>query len=266
MRGADELVLEPRIGARHPDGAALTVVELTARHGRRTVLDDVSFTVPRGGITAIVGPNGSGKTTLVDCIDGLHPCAGSVRLDGWDVSRLRPHRRVALGVGRTFQTPVLVSSFDVLTNITLGSHHWEHAAGAGRAEATAVADLLGIAALLDRPVATLTFSETRLVEIARALVTRPRLLMLDEPTAGFSHHEGMGLCRLVRDAAADLDCTILLVEHDVPLVMTLAQHVVVLDEGRVLAAGRPAAVQRDPRVVAAYLGTSQPHVDVERGR
>jgi ABC-type branched-subunit amino acid transport system ATPase component len=250
----DQVLLEPGVGLRHHAAAALDVLELSARHGTLQALEGVSFQVGHGETTAVIGPNGSGKTTLLDCVGGLHPCTGTVRVDGWDVGRLRPHRRVALGLARSFQTPTLVPELGVLGNVALGAHHWGPSSAAGAAEAEAVARQLGLLGLAGRPVATLTHPERRLVEIARALVTRPRLLMLDEPAAGFGHEEGLALCRRVLDAAGALGCTVLLVEHDVPLVMALAAHVVVLHHGRVLAAGRPGAVRRDRKVVEAYLG------------
>lgn len=252
----DQLLVEPGVPTRRHDAAyALECLGVSARHGDLVALRDVSLRVRHGEVTAVVGPNGSGKTTLLDCLDGLHPCTGAVRLDGWDVTGLPTHRRVALGLARTFQTPVLATGLDVLGNVSLGAHHWDDRdTRAGTAAAREVAAHLGILGLAARPVTTLTHPERRLVEIARALLTRPRVLMLDEPAAGFSHAEGLALCRRILDVAAGYDCAVLLVEHDVPLVNALAHHVVVLHDGRVLAAGRPDEVRRDPAVVAAYLG------------
>ena len=250
----EELVVEPGMAPRRHGAAALDVLDVSARHGDRLAVDSVSFSVPRRALTAVVGPNGSGKTTLLDCISGLHPSTGSIWIDGWDVGRLRPDRRVTLGLARTFQTPVLVPDLDVLTNIRLGSHHWDTDNRGGVTEAESMAERLGLLALRHRAVTTLTHAERRLVEIARALVTRPRVLLLDEPAAGFNHDEGLALCRLIQTVAGELDATVLLVEHDVPLVMALADQVVVLDQGRVLAKGSPAAVRENPQVIDAYLG------------
>jgi branched-chain amino acid transport system ATP-binding protein len=205
----DHLLDEPFVVSPRVPSPALEVTGLSARYGSLQVLDGIDLRVEAGATTAVVGPNGSGKTTLLDCVSGLNRYAGTVWLNGFDVTRLRPHSRVATGLARTFQVPSLVDSLDVVTNIALGAHHWDGdpRSRAGVAQAMATVDLLDLHHLVQRAVATLTHAERRLVEIARALVTRPRLLMLDEPTAGFSHDEGLRLCARILAASWTALCS-----------------------------------------------------------
>ncbi|WP_198597817.1 ABC transporter ATP-binding protein [Blastococcus atacamensis] len=231
-------------------------------------LDDLVFEIAAGGTSAVIGPNGAGKTTLFNCISGLYRYEGELTLHGRPLGRLRPHQRARLGIARTFQTPALLDGESALQNVALGAvaHsrvgvlHSMLATPRRRQEeretlerAFAVLDRFGIAALADRPVAGLAHGDRRRVEVARALMSTPSLLMLDEPAAGLGAEEARDLLAEV-EAHAGADTTVLLVEHDVALVMSVARRVVVLDSGRLLAVGTPDEVRADPRVVAAYLG------------
>ena len=231
-------------------------------------LDGLDFQIPAGGTSAVIGPNGAGKTTLFNCVSGLYRYEGELSLYGSDLGRLRPHQRARRGIARTFQTPALLDADSALHNVALGAvahsrvgvldamlmtprRRREERDTLGQAF-----DLLqrfGIAALADRPVAGLAHGDRRRVEVARALMGAPRLLMLDEPAAGLGADEARDLLQEV-EAHAGPDATVLLVEHDVALVMSVARRVVVLDSGRLLAVGTPEEVRADPRVVEAYLG------------
>ena len=231
-------------------------------------LDGLDFEIPAGGTSAVIGPNGAGKTTLFNCVSGLYRYEGDLVLDGESLGRLRPHQRARLGVARTFQTPALLDSESALQNVALGAvaHsrvgvlHSMLATPRRRGEeretlerAWALLDRLGISALAGRPVQGLPHGDRRRVEVARALMGDPRLLMLDEPAAGLGAEEAQDLLREV-ESHAGADTTVLLVEHDVALVMSVARRIVVLDSGRLLAVGTPDEVRADPRVVQAYLG------------
>jgi branched-chain amino acid transport system ATP-binding protein len=251
-----------------PKDAALTVTDLVVRFGGVTALAGVSFTVPRGEVCGLIGPNGAGKTTLFDCVSRLtRPRSGRIELAGRDLLALPAHRVAELGVARTFQHLGLVPSLSVRENVMLGAQ----GAGIGflpaalrlpglrarerelRDRADAVLDRLALAGIAARPAAGLPYGTLKRIELARALAAAPDLLMLDEPASGLSHEEVDELAGVIEDVRADM--TVLLVEHHMGMVMRLSDTVVVLDFGRVVATGPPAAVQEDPAVLAAYLGT-----------
>ena len=250
----------------------LEVDNLCLRFGGLTVLDAVSLRVPAGSITALIGPNGAGKSSLFNAISGCYrPQAGTITFAGREITRLPTSRRAALGVARTFQNIALFPGLTVLDNIKLGSHVHLHtgllAAGfyLGRAQREElrlhtelerdVIDQLGIRDILRVPVATLPYGQQKRVELARALAMGPRLLLLDEPVAGMNRPDRAEMVRLIRNLQQQRGMTVLLVEHDMGVVMDISEQVIVLDFGRVITAGTPAAVREDAAVIAAYLGT-----------
>ncbi|MTD44484.1 ATP-binding cassette domain-containing protein [Conexibacter sp. W3-3-2] len=253
--------------------ALLEVRDVTLRFGGVTALDGVSFTAARGELVAVIGPNGAGKTSVFNCISGVYvPQEGAVALDG--VSLLGSRRRSAdLGVGRTFQNLGLFPTLTVTENLLLGRHRHMRsgflagAAWLGRARREerehrvhvgAILELLHLEAVQDAHVAMLPYGIQKRVELGRALAMEPRLLLLDEPVAGMNSEETEAMAahvRAVRTARPEL--AVVLVEHDMPFVMGLADRVVALDFGRPIATGTPAEIQRDERVIAAYLGTAE---------
>jgi branched-chain amino acid transport system ATP-binding protein len=253
--------------AERTDALALSAIGVSFRGVR--ALDDVTLAIPAGGISAVIGPNGAGKTTLFNCISGIYRHEGTVSLAGRDISHLRAHRRAAAGIARTFQTPMVLAESTVLENVALGAHHWTHggmlssilrvgpAAAQDRRAREAAWEMLAafeLRPLAERRVDALAHAERRRVEVARAMLMSPRVLMLDEPAAGLSEREAHDLLAGIA-AVAPEGMTTVLVEHDMALVMAVASSVCVLDAGRLIAQGTPASVSSDPAVIAAYLGS-----------
>ena len=231
---------------------------LTVRFGGHIAVNDVALRAEAGAITGLIGPNGAGKTTMFNAITGLQEVGGgSVRLDGRDITSAGPHERARLGIARTFQRLEVFGSLTVRENVLVGAEarkRWAHDSGAKPAADTdALLDRVGLRDVAAERAESLPTGTARLVELARALATRPKLLLLDEPASGQDESETATFATLLRELSGD-GMGILIVEHDVPLVMALCSHIVVLDFGTVLAEGTPAEIQDNQEVLDAYLG------------
>ena len=214
-----------------------------------------SFTVERHTIAALIGPNGAGKTTLFNLIAGLHrPDDGAIRFNGRSIGGLAPHRVCAAGIGRTFQLVKPFAGLSVLDNAIVGALRGERTVASARVRAQAVLTRLGLGGKASLLASHLTLADRRRLEVARALATRPSLLLLDEVMAGLRPTEIDELVGILRDLQRDEGITILLTEHVMRAVMALADQIVVLHHGEVIARGAPAAIVRDPAVLACYLG------------
>jgi branched-chain amino acid transport system ATP-binding protein len=264
-----------------PGTTQLSVEQVSIAFGGVRALDDVSLEVRQGDVHAVIGPNGAGKTSLLNCISGLYrPQKGSIVLHAEqgprDLTRTRPSRIAALGVARSFQNIELFKHMTVLDNLMLGRHvHMKHRALASlvyfgparrqeiehRELVEEVIDLLEIEAVRKKPVGTLAYGVQKRVELGRALCMQPALLLLDEPMAGMSAEEKEDMARYILDVNEQAGVTTVLIEHDMGVVMDVSDRVTVLDFGRVIAEGPPAAVSRDPDVIRAYLG--EPHATRE---
>jgi len=235
---------------------ALLEVEGIAKHFRGLrALHDVSFSVPEGAIHAMIGPNGAGKTTCFNVVAGVYkPDGGSIRFDGKPIAGLRPDQICRAGIGRTFQVVKPFPGLSVLDNVVVGALNASANVAQARKEAMRVLELLHLADKAKHPAASLTLPERKRVEVARAMATGPRLLLLDEVMAGLRPTEVDEMVAVFRRVNRETGLTILLIEHVMRAVMALAQHIVVLHYGEKISEGAPQDVVRDPAVLECYLG------------
>jgi branched-chain amino acid transport system ATP-binding protein len=250
--------------------ALLEVTKATKRFGGLLAVNGLDFTLEEGAIVSVIGPNGAGKTTFFNCIAGFYRIdEGSMVLDGLPIHELRPDRIAHMGLSRTYQNIRLFRGMSALDNVLVGGHQhllsgWVRSVlrtpgqreeeQAARAEAHQLLGYVGLGGKGDIQASSLPYGDQRRLEIARALATRPRILLLDEPTAGMNPNETAETTALIRRLRDDRGITILLIEHEMRVVMGISERITVLDYGQRIAEGTPREIQRDQRVIEAYLG------------
>ena len=243
-----------------PDAPILETRDITVQFGGHKAVKDVSIAVMKGTVTGLIGPNGAGKTTLFNTITGLQkPTAGKVFLDGRDVTSAAPYRRARQGLARTFQRLELFVSLSVRDNLRVSGdiHNANTRARIDvESETDRLLELTGLADIADKDVSDIPTGRARVVEVARALMTSPRVLLLDEPASGQTEQETEQFAALLTDLA-DQGLAICLVEHDIPLVMKICSTIHVLDYGAILASGIPDEIKNDQAVINAYIGTEE---------